>query len=223
MVQWNEMQISSKKNRKDQEELHRELASFVDLSHDNIAKMFDFWIDSPNKQKRVVYITELMTSGTLQQYLQKNDRNLKPLQQKVWQRWCLQMLSALKCVIFFACATILSGRYGPLFLHSLRRYLHDCKLCHGDLSAKTIHIQHNGQIKLGIFNSSAPLSPYQTPPSLHIVFILPDQQWYLFPALSCICSLACIFKHSYIYLYSSFLHVSLIILAFIFNYSYTHL
>ena len=58
--------------------------------------MSDFWIDSINKQNRVVYITELMTSGTLQQYLQKNERNHKPLQQKVWQRWCLQMLSALR-------------------------------------------------------------------------------------------------------------------------------
>eukprot|EP00047_Mylnosiga_fluctuans_P002241 m.223738 g.223738 ORF g.223738 m.223738 type:complete len:603 (-) comp10974_c0_seq1:1235-3043(-) len=122
MVQWNEMQISSKKSRKDREELSNVLGTFRTLQHDNIAKMFDFWFD---KQNRLVYITELMTSGTLQQYLLKNEKNQKPIQFKVWQRWCLQMLSALK-------------------------YLHKNGLPHSDLSSRNIHIQHNGQIKLGM-------------------------------------------------------------------------
>jgi hypothetical protein len=56
--------------------------------------MYDFWFDP--KHNRLVYITELMTSGTLQQYLLKNEKNNKPIQPKVWQRWCLQVLSALK-------------------------------------------------------------------------------------------------------------------------------
>eukprot|EP00051_Salpingoeca_urceolata_P001097 m.38598 g.38598 ORF g.38598 m.38598 type:complete len:523 (+) comp11193_c0_seq1:104-1672(+) len=127
MVQWNEIRFSTSRKKKDEERLVRKFDMLKQIQHENIAKFYDYWIDQPpGEGRRLVYITELMTSGTLKQYLKRQKKHEKPLGDNVWKRWCRQILSAV-------------------------RYLHDCSppIAHGNLKSNTIFIQHNGLIKIG--------------------------------------------------------------------------
>eukprot|EP00053_Salpingoeca_punica_P008827 m.78857 g.78857 ORF g.78857 m.78857 type:complete len:620 (+) comp14765_c0_seq1:313-2172(+) len=126
-VQWNEVSFSHEENR---QAFEYRLHLFQQIQHDNITRLYEFWRDTAQEKAQgrhvVVFITELMTSGTLRQYLVNTRKNQKTLQAKVWQRWCQQMLSAL-------------------------RYLHDCEppLDHRKINAEHIYIQHNGLLKIG--------------------------------------------------------------------------
>jgi WNK lysine deficient protein kinase len=38
------------------------------LQHPNIVRFYDYWEDSKTKPKKIILVTELMTSGTLKAY-----------------------------------------------------------------------------------------------------------------------------------------------------------
>ena len=96
--------------------------------------LWNFFVDSEfvkktcdERVKRLVFITEFMSSGTLKQFLRKNKRNKRKIQVQSWKRWCTQILSALN------------------YLHATC----DPPILHGNLTCDTIFIQHNGLVKIG--------------------------------------------------------------------------
>ncbi|XP_048582966.1 nuclear receptor-binding protein isoform X2 [Nematostella vectensis] len=142
-VVWNEVQFSERKDfksqeiwsnaigwmivGKDEETVKKVFENLIQLDHPNIVSFHRFWTDVQGEKARVIFITEYMTSGSLKQFLKKTRKNnYKTMNEKVWKRWCRQILSALS-------------------------YLHGCDvpIVHGNLSCDTIFIQHNGLIKIG--------------------------------------------------------------------------
>ncbi|KAK2163888.1 hypothetical protein NP493_1442g00026 [Ridgeia piscesae] len=124
-VVWNEVCISEKKSTKAQvEKLKQVFDNLIQLDHANLVKFHKYWTDTKGDKRRVIFITEYMSSGSLKQFLKKTKKNNKTL--KAWKRWCTQILSALS-------------------------YLHSCEppIIHGNLTTDTIFIQHNGLIKIG--------------------------------------------------------------------------
>eukprot|EP01135_Chromosphaera_perkinsii_P011999 Nk52_evm7s2568 gene=Nk52_evmTU7s2568 len=119
-IAWNELKncISKKERMKFLEEI----SILKNLRHPNILKILDCWV-KPNKAKDVVFVTELMTSGTLKQYL-KRSKAVKP---KVMRNWCRQILKGLE------------------YLHT-----RDPPVIHRDLKCDNIFINgQSGQIKIG--------------------------------------------------------------------------
>eukprot|EP00117_Sycon_ciliatum_P034890 scpid15917/ scgid6143/ Serine/threonine-protein kinase WNK3; Protein kinase lysine-deficient 3; Protein kinase with no lysine 3 len=95
------------------------------LQHANILKFHDFFELTDRKQRVVVLVTELMTSGTLKTYLKRfKGEGVKP---KVMKHWCVQILKGLK------------------FLHS-----HTPPIIHRDLKCDNIFITGTtGLVKIG--------------------------------------------------------------------------
>ncbi|KAB7496148.1 Nuclear receptor-binding protein, partial [Armadillidium nasatum] len=126
-VVWNEVRFSERRNFKAQEEkIQRIFDNLTQLDHPNIVKLHKYWIDTKDDKRRVVFITEYMSSGSLKKFLKLTKRNVKKLPLQSWKRWCTQILSALS-------------------------YLHSCTppIVHGNLTTDSIFIQHNGLVKIG--------------------------------------------------------------------------
>lgn len=109
-----------------------EIQILTQLDNENIIKFYHSWLHpnpgagSGGTNYDVFFITELMTSGTLKNYLQKTKG---PIKLKVIKNWCRQILRAL------------------LYLHSK-----DPPIIHRDLKCDNIFINgNNGQAKLGDF------------------------------------------------------------------------
>lgn len=136
-VVWNEVYMLPDQDLKSHlEEVKRVFDTLIHLDHANLVKFHTYWIvngNNLNDRKKVVFITEYMSSGSFKQFLYKAknkpktlDINNKKKTLKAWKRWCTQILSALS-------------------------YLHSCEppIIHGNLTCDTIFIQHNGLIKIG--------------------------------------------------------------------------
>ncbi|CAG0905621.1 unnamed protein product, partial [Cyprideis torosa] len=93
-VVWNEVQFSERKDLKS-EKIERVFDSLIELEHPNIVKFHKYWLDTMNQAKRMIFITEYMSSGSLKQFLKRTKRNVKHLPIQTWKRWCIQVLSAL--------------------------------------------------------------------------------------------------------------------------------
>ncbi|TPX35010.1 hypothetical protein SmJEL517_g02467 [Synchytrium microbalum] len=123
-VAWNQLRIDNLPKR-DAQHIVSEINLLASLRNDHIITMYDAWASvSPNGKYRVVFITELMTSGTLKSYIKKSKGPVKP---KVLKDWCRQILLGLD-------------------------YLHTRKppVIHRDLKAENIFINgNNGQAKIG--------------------------------------------------------------------------
>ena len=88
-VAWNQIKFEKLK----QNEVGRladEIRILSSLNHSNIINFFDFYIDE--EKKRIIFITELMTSGTLRQFVLRSRQSAKL---KVIKRWCVQILRGL--------------------------------------------------------------------------------------------------------------------------------
>ncbi|RKP02972.1 hypothetical protein CXG81DRAFT_29392 [Caulochytrium protostelioides] len=123
-VAWN--RLLSINPRREAQRLLSEIRILEDLHNDNIINFLGSWVHkTPDGHERVVFITELMTSGTLKSYLRKTKGgSIKP---KVLKNWARQILSGL-------------------------HYLHtrDPPIIHRDLKCDNIFINgNNGQAKIG--------------------------------------------------------------------------
>lgn len=91
-VAWCELQ-DKRWSKTDRKRFKEEAEMLKELQHPNILRFFDYWEEEgPHRQKIIVLITELMTSGTLKTYLGR----FKKLNLKVLKNWCRQILKGLQ-------------------------------------------------------------------------------------------------------------------------------
>lgn len=133
-VVWNEVIYSQTRRtvKGSKDRLKNILQGLTDVKHQNIVNFYDFWHDKVGSQDRLVFITEYITSGSLKQFLKKTKqtKGTNAVNDKIWRRWCRQILSALS-------------------------YLHKNDIMHGNLSLASIFIQHNGLVKIGSVSPDA--------------------------------------------------------------------
>ncbi|KAG1049881.1 hypothetical protein G6F43_007820 [Rhizopus delemar] len=116
-VAWNTMQAMSNPNNKD---LEHEIQILKSVRHPNIIAFHDAWYGD----NEFVFVTELMTSGTLREYIRK----LVPLPNlKIIKRWSRQILKGLA------------------YLHG-----HNPPIIHRDIKCDNIFINGaHGEVKIG--------------------------------------------------------------------------
>ncbi|KAI8380175.1 kinase-like domain-containing protein [Blakeslea trispora] len=116
-VAWNTMQAMQSPNNKD---LEHEIQILKSVRHPNIIAFHDAWYGD----NEFVFITELMTSGTLREYIRK----LAPLPNlKIIKRWSRQILKGLA------------------YLHG-----HNPPIIHRDIKCDNIFINGaHGEVKIG--------------------------------------------------------------------------
>ncbi|GFO44547.1 hypothetical protein PoB_007105200 [Plakobranchus ocellatus] len=91
-VAWCELQ-DKRWSKTDRKRFKEEAEMLKELQHPNILRFFDYWEEEgSHRQKIIVLITELMTSGTLKTYLGR----FKKLNLKVLKNWCRQILKGLQ-------------------------------------------------------------------------------------------------------------------------------
>ncbi|KAI8989345.1 kinase-like domain-containing protein [Pilobolus umbonatus] len=115
-VAWNVLQVT----RQEVKALDHEIEILKSVRHPNIITFHDAWYN----ESEFVFITELMTSGTLREYIRK----LSPLpNMKIVKRWCRQILKGL------------------VYLHA-----HKPTIIHRDIKCDNIFINGaHGEIKIG--------------------------------------------------------------------------
>ncbi|RXG70488.1 Serine/threonine-protein kinase WNK1 [Armadillidium vulgare] len=129
-VAWCEL-MERKWNKNERQRFREEAEMLKGLQHPNIVRFFDYWEVPQQKRLCIVLVTELMTSGTLKQYL----RRLRKVNTKVLKRWCQQILKGLaflhsrsppiihrdlKCDNIFITGTTGSVKIGDLGLATLK-------------------------------------------------------------------------------------------------------
>lgn len=125
-VAWNQLKVDNL-TESTAAKILSEIQILQSLTCDNIIRFYHSWI-SKNAAGyfEVFFITELMTSGTLKNYLQKAKG---PIRLKVVKGWCRQILKAL------------------YYLHTKQP-----PIIHRDLKCDNIFVNgNNGQAKLGDF------------------------------------------------------------------------
>lgn len=121
-VAWNQVKLNSfLRSSENLERLYCEIHLLKTLKHKNIMKFYTSWVDT--SKRKINFVTEMFTSGTLRQYRQKHRKvNVRAL-----KHWCRQILSGL------------------LYLHS-----HDPPIIHRDLKCDNIFVNGNqGEVKIG--------------------------------------------------------------------------
>ncbi|KAI8637950.1 kinase-like domain-containing protein [Parasitella parasitica] len=115
-VAWNVLQVT----RQEVKALGHEIEILKSVRHPNIITFHEAWYN----ESEFVFITELMTSGTLREYIRK----LSPLpNMKIVKRWCRQILKGL------------------VYLHG-----HQPTIIHRDIKCDNIFINGaHGEIKIG--------------------------------------------------------------------------
>lgn len=121
-VAWNQVRIDDVlRSPEDFEKLYSEVYLLRSLSHENIIKFSNSWVD--DKNKTINMITELFTSGNLRQYRRKH-RNIDIKAIKNWARQILR---------------------GLVYLHG-----HSPPIIHRDLKCDNIFVNgHHGEVKIG--------------------------------------------------------------------------
>ncbi|KAI7866828.1 putative serine/threonine-specific protein kinase pkpA Phycomyces blakesleeanus [Spinellus fusiger] len=121
-VAWNVIQVTMlvSVTRQESRDLGHEIDILKSVRHPNIITFHDAWYN----ETEFVFITELMTSGTLREYIRK----LTPLPNiKIVKRWCRQILKGLA------------------YLHG-----HEPPIIHRDIKCDNIFINGaHGEIKIG--------------------------------------------------------------------------
>ncbi|KAI9301269.1 kinase-like domain-containing protein [Cunninghamella echinulata] len=116
-VAWNSVQVMRTPSNK---ELDHEIQILKSVRHPNIIALHDAWYE----ENEFVFVTELMTSGTLREYIRK----LQPLPNlKIVKRWSRQILKGL------------------MYLHD-----HHPPIIHRDIKCDNIFINGaHGEVKIG--------------------------------------------------------------------------
>jgi WNK lysine deficient protein kinase len=125
-VAWNQLKVDHL-SEQSAAKIISEIQILTQLDNENIIKFYHSWVRRNSAGSYdVFFITELMTSGTLKNYLQKTKGALKL---KIVKNWCRQILRALQ---------YLHNRTPPII--------------HRDLKCDNVFINgNNGQAKLGDF------------------------------------------------------------------------
>ncbi|KAJ3414727.1 hypothetical protein HDV05_006164 [Chytridiales sp. JEL 0842] len=123
-VAWNQLRVDHL-NKKDISRVLTEIKILQSLRNENIINFFYSWAKKgADAKETVIFITELMTSGTLKSYIRKTKGPIKP---KVLKNWSRQILSGLQ------------------YLHTLNP-----PIIHRDLKCENIFINgNNSQAKIG--------------------------------------------------------------------------
>eukprot|EP01061_Rhynchopus_euleeides_P014896 TRINITY_DN25654_c0_g1_i3.p1 TRINITY_DN25654_c0_g1~~TRINITY_DN25654_c0_g1_i3.p1 ORF type:complete len:561 (+),score=128.06 TRINITY_DN25654_c0_g1_i3:207-1685(+) len=120
-VAWNEAAIDT---------TEREIDILCKLSHPNIVNIYSAWEDT--ERRLMVFITELLTSGSLRQYMRGSQSTSMGF--NVVRNWGSQILQGLK-------------------------YLHDNNVWHRDLKCDNIFVNgHKGEVKIGDFGLSCSIA-----------------------------------------------------------------
>ncbi|KAF9586160.1 Serine/threonine-protein kinase wnk3 [Lunasporangiospora selenospora] len=124
-VAWNQLRLDHL-SKKEAQKILSEIEILQSIRNEHIINFYESWsTKSPSGGERIVFVTELMSSGTLKQYLRKTLKG--PLKPKVLKSWCRQIL------------------HGLVYLHT-----HDPPIIHRDLKCDNIFINgNNGQLKIG--------------------------------------------------------------------------
>lgn len=87
-VAWNSLLIKDYETAQEERVTYlEEIQLLKSISHPNIIELYDFWFTDNN----FVFITELMTSGTLRDYI----RNVKDMNIKIIRKWSKQILEGI--------------------------------------------------------------------------------------------------------------------------------
>eukprot|EP01043_Picozoa_sp_COSAG02_P014460 COSAG02_NODE_596_length_19794_cov_14.707591_16_plen_1106_part_00 len=125
-VAWNKLP-TQKMQEKDRDRVREEIAILKKMDHPNIIRCTSAWVDRATNN--VNFITELMTSGSLREYVKRTKRTPKL---KIIQKWSKQILNGLD------------------YLHTQTP-----PIIHRDLKCDNIFINGNqGDVKLGDFGLS---------------------------------------------------------------------
>lgn len=130
----NEIQSQSLSIGKDKKFTKAERQRFVEeaemlkqLQHPNIVRFYDYWEDTKSKPKKIILVTELMTSGTLKAYVQRFKKQDKSKRLKVIKNFAMQILKGLA------------------YLHSRPQ-----PVIHRDLKCDNLFVTgQSGQVKIG--------------------------------------------------------------------------
>lgn len=97
------------------------------LQHPNIVRFYDYWEDTKSRPKKIILVTELMTSGTLKAYVQRFKKQDKSKRLKVIKNFATQILKGLA------------------YLHS-----RSPPVIHRDLKCDNLFVTgQSGQVKIG--------------------------------------------------------------------------
>ncbi|KAJ1958632.1 hypothetical protein IWQ62_004867, partial [Dispira parvispora] len=123
-VAWNEIKVDHLR-RQDRRKIWSEISILKTLRHDSVINLFHAWTAmNQHGIENIYFVTELMSSGTLRQFIKKTKGPIKP---RVLKNWCIQILRGLN------------------YLH---RY--DPPIIHRDLKCDNIFVNGNsGHLKIG--------------------------------------------------------------------------
>lgn len=127
-VAWNQFRVGSL-SEKEKSRLEQEIDILKEVRCPHVIQLMDSWIDPTSHL--CVFITEMMTSGTLKQYVHQ----AKGVKRKAIKRWAVQILKGLS------------------YLHN-----HNPPIVHRDLKCDNIFIDgHMGEVKIGDLGLSTTL------------------------------------------------------------------
>lgn len=117
-VAYNELRLKKyEQERQGATSITNEIAVLKNISHPNIIQILNYW----NNDDNLIFITELMTGGTLKDYINKNGI----LSDKLIKKWGKQILEGIL-------------------------YLHSKNIIHRDIKAENIFVNASqGEIKIG--------------------------------------------------------------------------
>ncbi|KAL9653006.1 hypothetical protein ABK040_015521 [Willaertia magna] len=119
-VAWNQVKLAGVGNAQ-KKKIHQEIVILDSVKHESIMEIYDHW--ETEDGDFLVFITELMSSGTLKDFLRKS----KKVRLRNIKKWCRQLLEGLD------------------YLHS-----HDPPIIHRDLKCENIFMNGSrGEVKIG--------------------------------------------------------------------------